>query len=326
MDSNTMAEKTLQTPQVDLSRRVITAASVGTMFEWYDFVLYGSLASILAKKFFAGVDPLTGFIFALLTFAVGFIMRPFGALVFGRIGDMVGRKKTFLITIVIMGLSTVGVGLLPDYATMGIAAPIVLVTLRTLQGLAVGGEYGGAAVYVAEHAASNRRAYSTAWISSTGTAGLLLSFGVLLAARTLTGDAFDAWGWRLPFLFSLPLLAISVWIRLSMDESPAFQKLKAEQRLSRAPLHEVFTQRINLKRLLLALALCAGMTCIYYTASLYPTFFLTQSLKVDPKQVNSVVLWVTFACLPFFMIFGWLCDRFGRKPMLMIGYIFGICA
>lgn len=326
MDTNTVAGSAPTDSQVGVNASVVLAASIGTLFEWYDFVLYGSLAPMLAKKFFAGVDPATAFIFALLTFAVGFIMRPFGALVFGRIGDMVGRKKTFAITIVVMGLSTVGVGLLPDYATLGIVAPIALVTLRSLQGLAVGGEYGGAIVYVAEHAAPGRRAYSTSWIASTGTVGLLLSFGVLLAARELTGDSFDTWGWRLPFLFSLPLLAISVWIRLSMAESPSFQKLKAEQRLSRAPVSEVFTQGVNLRRTLLSVGLCAGMTCIYYTASLYPTFFLTQMLKVDPKQVNAVVLWVTCACLPFFIIFGWATDRFGRKPMLMIAYVLGICA
>ncbi|MCW2241804.1 MFS transporter [Azospirillum canadense] len=306
--------------------RVVAAASVGTVFEWYDFALYGSLAAVLAKKFFAGVDPTTGFIFALLTFAAGFIMRPFGAVVFGRIGDMVGRKKTFLITIVIMGLSTVGVGFLPDYGTVGIAAPITLVSLRMLQGLALGGEYGGAAIYVAEHSPPGRRGLNTSWIVSTGTLGLLLSFGLILLARALTGDAFEDWGWRLPFVFSLPMLAMSVWIRRQMDESPSFQMLKAKQRLSRAPLSEALLDRANLKRIMLAFGLCAGQTCVYYAAALYPTFFLTQVLKVDPTQVNTMVVFATIAAIPFFALVGWLCDRIGRRPVLIAAYLLSLCA
>jgi MFS family permease len=323
MEAHVSADEALpaaRKPALNSTTRVIAAASVGTVFEWYDFVLYGSLAAVLAKKFFAGVDPTTGFIFALLTFAVGFIVRPFGALVFGRIGDMVGRKKTFMITIVIMGLATVGVGLLPDYATLGIAAPIILLVLRMLQGLAIGGEYGGAATYVAEHSPADRRGRNTSWIVSTGTVGLLLSFGVILWARTATGDQFENWGWRLPFLFSLPMLMVSIWIRRAMDESPSFQRLKAEQRLSKRPLSEAFTDPANVRRLLIAFGVCAGQSAVYYTAALYPTFFLTQTLKVDPTQVNTAVVLATLSALPAFLLVGWLSDRFGRKPLLIFAY------
>jgi MFS family permease len=262
-------------PVTQSTMRVIAAASIGTVFEWYDFTLYGSLATVIAKKFFAGVDPTTGFIFALLTFGVGFIMRPFGAVVFGRVGDRIGRKKTFLVTVVIVGVATVGVGCLPGYDSIGIFAPILLITLRMLQGTALGGEYGGAATYVAEHSPRNRRGLNTSWISSTGTVGLLPSFAVILLVRGLTGEHFDAWGWRIPFIFSVVLLLISVRIRLNMNESPAFALLKNENRLSSAPRSETFLEWANIKRLLVALfAICGGMTCVYYTAVLYPTFFL----------------------------------------------------
>lgn len=325
MESADITGVTAKKSRLHSASRVVAAAAVGTVFEWYDFALYGSLASVLAKKFFSGVDPITGFIFALLTFAAGFVMRPFGAVVFGRIGDMVGRKKTFMITIVIMGLSTVGVGLLPDYNIMGLAAPIILVTLRMLQGLAIGGEYGGAVIYVCEHSPPHRRAYNTSWIVSTGTAGILLSFGLILGSRSIAGDAFESWGWRLPFLFSLPMLLVSVWIRRQMDESPAFQKLKAEQRLSKSPLSEAFLDRGNLGRLGLAFGLCAGQTCVYYTAVLYPTFFLTQVLKADPTQVNTAVVLATLAAIPFFPLVGWICDRIGRKPVLIASYVLSLC-
>ncbi|WP_374992501.1 MFS transporter [Paraburkholderia sp. SARCC-3016] len=302
--------------------RLIAAASIGTVFEWYDFTLYGSLATVIASRFFAGVNPVTGFIFALLTFGVGFIMRPVGAVVFGRIGDKIGRKRTFLVTIVIMGLSTVGVGCLPDYATLGIAAPVILIGLRMLQGLALGGEYGGAATYVAEHSPQNRRGFNTSWISSTGTVGLLMSFAVVLGVRALTGEHFDDWGWRLPFILSALLLVVSVLIRMKMEESPAFQALKSAHRLSRAPLAETFLDWTNIKRLLIALfAICGGMTCVYYTAVLLPTFFLTHTLKVEPTEANIVVTLATLVCAPLFLVAGWLCDRFGRKPVLMASFL-----
>ncbi|WP_420996594.1 MFS transporter [Cupriavidus sp. 30B13] len=301
--------------------RIVSAAAIGTAFEWYDFVLYGALAGVLAKRFFAGVDPTTGFIFALLTFAVGFMMRPLGALVFGRLGDMVGRKKTFLVTVGIMGVATVGVGLLPDYATLGIAAPVLLISLRILQGFAVGGEYSGAMVYVAEHAPPSRRGLSTSWISASSTAGLLMSFGMILLARTVSGDAFEDWGWRIPFLFSLVLLAISVALRLRMDESPMFQRLKRAGQISASPVRDTFMDGRNLRRIFLAFSLCAGMTSMYYIAVLYPTFFLTQTLRLDGKTVNTIVLWVAAVGTPFFIASGWLCDRFGRKPVLLASFV-----
>lgn len=302
--------------------KVIAAASLGTVFEWYEFTLYGALAAVIALNFFSGLDPTTGFIFALLTFAVGFIMRPVGAVVFGRIGDRIGRKKTFLITIVIMGISTVAVGLLPTYESAGVLAPSLLIAMRMLQGLALGGEYGGAATYVSEHSSSRRRGLNTAWISATGTTGLLLAFGVILACRHYTGDEFNTWGWRIPFLFSLVLLGISISIRMGMAESPAFQKMKDENRLSKSPLRETFMEKANLKRLTIALfGICGGMTCAYYVAVLYPTFFMTQSLKVDPQLANTTLTFALFAGLPMFLIAGWLCDRVGRKPVLLVGFL-----
>jgi MFS family permease len=302
-------------------KKVIFASSLGTVFEWYDFYLYGSLAAIIAKQFFAGTDPNTAFIFALLAFAAGFIVRPFGALVFGRLGDMIGRKYTFLVTILIMGVSTFIVGLLPTYASIGIAAPVILITLRILQGLALGGEYGGAATYVAEHAPHGKRGAFTAWIQTTATLGLFLSLMVILGTRTAMGEAaFADWGWRIPFLLSIFLLAISVWIRLSMNESPAFAKMKAEGRTSKAPLSEAFGQWKNLKIVILALiGLTAGQAVVWYTGQFYALFFLTQTLKVDPATANLLIAAALVIGTPFFIVFGSLSDRIGRKKIIMAG-------
>ncbi|HEX7634507.1 MAG TPA: MFS transporter [Noviherbaspirillum sp.] len=302
-------------------RKVIFASSLGTVFEWYDFYLYGSLAPIIAKQFFAGTDLTTAFIFALLAFAAGFIVRPFGALVFGRLGDMIGRKYTFLMTILIMGLSTFIVGLLPSYAVIGIAAPAILISLRILQGLALGGEYGGAATYVAEHAPNGKRGAFTAWIQTTATLGLFLSLLVILGTRTAIGEApFAAWGWRIPFLVSVFLLAISVWIRLSMNESPAFAKMKAEGKTSKAPLSESFGQWKNLKIVILALiGLTAGQAVVWYTGQFYALFFLTQTLKVDGPTANLLIAASLVIGTPFFIVFGSLSDKIGRKPIIMSG-------
>ena len=302
-------------------RKVIFASSLGTVFEWYDFYLYGSLAAIIAKQFFSGTDPNTGFIFALLAFAAGFIVRPFGALVFGRLGDMIGRKFTFLVTILIMGASTFIVGILPNYATIGIAAPIILITLRILQGLALGGEYGGAATYVAEHAPDDKRGAFTSWIQTTATLGLFLSLLVILGVRSAVGEeAFSAWGWRIPFLVSVILLAVSVWIRLSMNESPAFAKMKAEGKTSKAPLTEAFGKWKNLKLVILALiGLTAGQAVVWYTGQFYALFFLTQALKVDMSTANILIALALLLGTPFFVIFGTLSDKIGRKPIIMAG-------
>ncbi len=304
-------------------RKVIFASSLGTVFEWYDFYLYGSLAAIIAKQFFAGTDPNTAFIFALLAFAAGFLVRPFGAIVFGRLGDMVGRKYTFLVTILIMGVATFIVGLLPNYASIGIAAPIILITLRILQGLALGGEYGGAATYVAEHAPDDKRGAFTAWIQTTATLGLFLSLMVILATRTAIGEeAFADWGWRIPFLVSVFLLAISVWIRLSMNESPAFQKMKDEGKVSKAPLSEAFGQWKNLKLVILALVgLTAGQAVVWYTGQFYALFFLTQTLKVDGATANILIAASLLIGTPFFIVFGALSDKIGRKKIIMAGCI-----
>ena len=302
-------------------RKVIFASSLGTVFEWYDFYLYGSLAAIIAKQFFAGTDPNTAFIFALLAFAAGFLVRPFGAIVFGRLGDMVGRKYTFLVTIVLMGVSTFIVGLLPNYASIGIAAPIILITLRILQGLALGGEYGGAATYVAEHAPDHKRGAFTAWIQTTATLGLFLSLLVILGTRTAIGEEqFAEWGWRIPFLVSVFLLGISVWIRLSMNESPAFQRMKEEGKISKAPLSEAFGQWKNLKIVLLALVgLTAGQAVVWYTGQFYALFFLTQTLKVDGPTANILIAASLLIGTPFFIVFGSWSDKIGRKKIIMAG-------
>ncbi|WP_426175264.1 MFS transporter [Massilia sp. TWR1-2-2] len=301
-------------------RKVIFASSLGTVFEWYDFYLYGALATIIGTQFFIG-DATTKFIFALLAFAAGFIVRPFGALVFGRLGDMIGRKYTFLITILLMGASTFLVGLLPSYASIGIAAPIILVTLRILQGLALGGEYGGAATYVAEHAPEGRRGYFTSWIQTTATMGLFLSLMVILGTRTAMGEEqFLAWGWRIPFLVSVLLLAVSVWIRLSMHESPAFAKMKAEGKTSKAPLTEAFLKGSNAKIVLLALiGLTMGQAVVWYTGQFYALFFLEKTLKVDGALANILIAISLFLATPFFVIFGTLSDKIGRKWIILGG-------
>ena len=302
-------------------RRVIFASSLGTVFEWYDFYLYGSLAAIISRQFFSGVNPTAAFIFALLAFAAGFAVRPFGALVFGRLGDLVGRKHTFLVTIVIMGVATFLVGLLPTYASIGIAAPVILVLLRLLQGLALGGEYGGAATYVAEHAPMGKRGAYTSWIQTTATLGLFLSLLVILGCRLLLGnDAFEAWGWRIPFLVSIVLLGISAWIRLRLDESPLFQQMKREGTQSKAPLTESFARWGNLKIVLLALfGLTAGQAVVWYTGQFYTLFFLTQTLKVEAQSANVLVAVSLLLGTPFFVVFGALSDRIGRKPIILAG-------
>ena len=306
-------------------RKVIFASSLGTVFEWYDFYLYGSLAAIIAKQFFSGLDEGSAFIFALLAFAAGFIVRPFGALVFGRLGDLIGRKYTFLVTIVIMGSATFIVGLLPSYASIGVAAPVLLISLRILQGLALGGEYGGAATYVAEHAPRDKRGAYTAWIQTTATLGLFLSLLVILVTREFTGPDFDVWGWRVPFLVSIFLLGISVWIRLSMAESPAFKKMKEENKLSKSPLAESFTEWKNLKIVILALlGLVAGQAVVWYCGMFYELFFLTQVLKVDGKTANLMVAAALLLGTPFFIVFGSWSDKVGRKPIIMAGLLLAV--
>ena len=304
-------------------KRVIFASSIGTVFEWYDFILFGSLAAIIARQFFTKADPTTGLIFALLAFSAGFIVRPFGALVFGRLGDVIGRKYTFLVTILIMGLATFAVGLLPNSDAIGVSAPIILISLRLLQGLAVGGEYGGAAVYVAEHAPHGRRGEFTAWIQTTGTLGFLLSLLVILGTRVAVGEsAFMDWGWRIPFLVSIFLLALSVWIRLSMRESPVFARMKSEGRISKAPLTEAFGTWGNLKIVLLALfGLIAGFGVVWYTTQFYALLFLTQTLKVDGATANMLVIVALLLATPFFVVFGVLSDRFGRKRIILAGIL-----
>lgn len=308
-------------PMTNEERKVIVASSLGTVFEWYDFYLYGSLAAIIGVKFFSMFDETTRNIFALLAFAAGFLVRPFGALVFGRLGDLVGRKYTFLVTIVIMGVSTFLVGILPGSETIGIAAAIILIVLRCLQGLALGGEYGGAATYVAEHAPNGRRGFYTSFIQITATAGLFLSLLVILAVRLSLGEeAFLDWGWRVPFLLSVFLLAISVYIRSQMNESPAFQKMKAEGKQSKAPLGEAFGQWKNAKIALFALfGLVAGQAVVWYTGQFYALFFLGQVLKVDSFTQNMLVAWSLLLASGGFVFFGWLSDKVGRKPIILGG-------
>jgi MFS family permease len=314
-------------PMTREERKVILASSLGTVFEWYDFYLYGALAAIIATQFFSAFDPSTRNVFALLAFAAGFLVRPFGALVFGRLGDLVGRKYTFLITIVIMGASTFCVGLLPSYEQIGWVAPVILIALRMLQGLALGGEYGGAAVYVAEHAPRNRRGFYTSWIQTTATLGLLLSLAVILTLRMsmgeagfTTGEGYPIAGWRIPFLLSIILLAISVWIRLQMQESPAFKKMKEEGTQSKAPLSEAFGQWKNAKVVIFALlGLVAGQAVVWYTGQFYALFFLQSILKVDLLTSNVLIAWSLILGTAGFIFFGSLSDRVGRKPIILGG-------
>ncbi len=300
---------------------VIAASSLGTVFEWYDFYLYGLLATIITSQFFSGVNETTGFIFALAAFAAGFAVRPFGALLFGRIGDLVGRKNTFLVTMGIMGLSTFLVGWLPSYATIGIAAPIILVLLRLLQGLALGGEYGGAATYVAEHAPNHRRGLYTSFIQTTATLGLFAALLVVIGVRTAMGEAaFADWGWRVPFIVSIVLLGVSLWIRMQLEESPVFLKMKAEGKGSKAPLTDAFAKWGNLRIVIIALVgAVAGQAVVWYTGQFYALFFLEKMLKVDGATVNILIAIALALGTPFFLIFGWLSDRIGRKPIILAG-------
>jgi MFS-type transporter involved in bile tolerance (Atg22 family) len=303
---------------------VIAASSLGTVFEWYDFYLYGLLTAIIAAQFLTGLNPTTSFIMALLVFAAGFIVRPFGALVFGRIGDLFGRRYTFIITLLVMGLSTFLVGCLPSYKTAGVAAPIMLVVLRMLQGLALGGEYGGAATYVAEHAPNNRRGFYTSWIQITATAGLAMALLIVIATRSsVTGvgeDAFKQWGWRIPYLVSGIFLAIGLWLRLKLHESPVFQKMKAEGTASKAPLSEAFGQWANVRVVLIAFfGAIAGQAVIFCTGQLYALFFLEKMLKVDGLTANILIIVALLLAAPFFLVFGWLSDRIGRKPIILLG-------
>jgi MFS family permease len=305
---------------------VIGASSLGTVFEWYDFYLYGLLASVISAQFFSGVNEITGFIFALAAFAAGFAVRPFGALVFGRLGDLVGRKHTFLITMSIMGGATFAVGLLPSYASLGVAAPVLLLALRLLQGLALGGEYGGAATYVAEHAPPGKRGFYTSWIQTTATLGLFAALLVVIGTRTYVGeDAFKAWGWRIPFLVSVILLAVSLWIRMQLDESPVFLNMKRQGTTSKAPLAEAFGRWINLKIVIIALlGAVMGQAVVWYTGQFYALFFLERMLKVDGATTNILTAIALALATPGFIFFGWLSDRIGRKPIIMTGCLLAL--
>lgn len=317
-----MTDAAAEEHTVDRSDKlVILASSVGTVIEWYDFYLYGSLAAIITAQFFSGVNETTGFIFALMAFAAGFAVRPFGAIFFGRLGDLWGRKNTFLVTMLLMGLSTFVVGLLPSYAVIGVAAPIILVLMRLVQGLALGGEYGGAATYVAEHAPPGKRGFYTSFIQITATAGLMLSLLVILGVRSAIGEeAFKDWGWRIPFLVSILLLGVSLWIRLKLAESPAFKRMKAEGKGSPTPLKDSFGKWPNLKLVLLALfGLAAGQAVVWYTGQFYALFFLEKTLKVDPALANVLIAISLALATPFFVFWGWLSDKVGRKPIILIG-------
>lgn len=308
-------------------RRVIVASSLGTMFEWYDFYLYGSLAALIGRQFFSGVNETTAFIFALLAFAAGFAVRPLGAIIFGRLGDLAGRKHTFLITIVIMGVATALVGVLPAYESIGIAAPVILIGLRLLQGLAVGGEYGGAATYVAEHAPPGQRAYYTSWIQVTAAAGMILSLIVILGCRWILGSEFEIWGWRVPFLLSIILLGISVYIRLQLEESPVFLEMRARGKLSKAPIRDSIGHWSNLKLVLLALfGAMAGQAVVGYLGLVYMNLFLTQTLKVDAAMSNLLVAGALAAAAPLYLVSGKIADRIGRKPQVMLGCLIAALA
>ena len=303
--------------------RVIAASSLGTVFEWYDFYLYGSLTAIIGAKFFTGFNQTTAFIFALLAFAAGFAVRPFGALIFGRLGDMIGRKYTFLITMTLMGVGTFFIGLLPGYGSWGIAAPIVLIALRLVQGLALGGEYGGAAIYVAEHAPANKRGYYTSWIQTTATLGLFMALLLILGIRNWMGEeSFGDWGWRIPFLLSGILLMVSIWIRLSLNESPVFQRMKDEGKTSKRPLSEAFGEWSNAKIAILALlGATAGEAVVWYGGQFYALFFLTQTIKVPAVTAQILIVVALALGTPGFVIFGWLSDKIGRKPIILAGFL-----
>jgi len=306
---------------------VITGAALGSLFEWYDFFLYGALAGEIAKRFFIGVDEGTGFVMALATFGAGFAVRPLGALVFGRIGDIVGRKNTFLATMAIMGASTFLIGLLPDYAMIGIAAPLLLVCLRMLQGLSVGGEYGGASIYVAEHSPPNRRGLDTSWLNATAPAGLVLALVLVIACRfAMSEEAFAAWGWRVPFLVSIVLLGVSMWIRLQLEESPVFARMKAEGAITKAPFAEAFGQWKNLKYVLAVFGWIAGTTSFFYAAHFYSLYFLQRTLKVDGLTANILVMTALLIAVPTYLFWGWLSDKYGRKLFLAGGTAIGALA
>ena len=311
-------------PQND--KLVIFASSLGTVFEWYDFYIYGTLGAILAGKFFAGVAPTSAFIFTLLAFAAGFAVRPFGALVFGRLGDLVGRKYTFLVTMTLMGIGTFMIGVLPTYESIGIVAPILLIVLRLVQGLALGGEYGGAATYVAEHAPNGKRGFYTSWIQTTATLGLFMALLIILGIRTAMGEAaFNDWGWRIPFLLSVVLLGVSIWIRLQLAESPAFQKMKEEGTQSKAPLTEAFGNWANAKIAILALlGATAGEAVVWYGGQFYALFFLTQTIKVPAVNAQIMIVIALALATPGFILFGWLSDKIGRKPIMMAGFLLAV--
>jgi MFS family permease len=310
-----------KTPLTGEERMVIVASSVGTVFEWYDFYLYATLAPFFATLFFPKGNQTAALLSAFAAYAAGFLVRPFGALVFGRIGDLIGRKYTFLVTIVVMGLSTFGVGLMPTYAVLGWWAPIILVSLRLLQGLALGGEYGGAATYVAEHSAPDRRGYNTSWIQTTATVGFFLCLGVIMACRAgMTKEAFATWGWRIPFLASIVLLAVSVWIRLKLHESPVFVKMKAEGKTSKAPLSDSFLKYPNNKYALLALlGATAGQGVVWYTGQFYALFFMQITLKLDYQTTYMLIGASLLLGTPFFIFFGWLSDKIGRLRIILFG-------
>jgi len=307
-------------------RMVIFASSLGTVFEWYDFYIYGTLAAILAGKFFAGVAPTAAFIFTLLAFAAGFAVRPFGALFFGRLGDLIGRKYTFLVTMTLMGFGTFLIGVLPTYATWGIAAPILLIVLRLFQGLALDGEYGGAATYVAEHAPPGKRGFYTSWIQTTATLGLFMALLLILGIRSAMGEpAFIEWGWRIPFLLSAILLGVSIWIRLRLAESPLFAKMKAEGTQSKAPLTEAFGTWSNAKIAILALlGATAGEAVVWYGGQFYALFFLTQTIKVPAIQAQIMIAVALLLATPGFILFGWWSDKIGRKPIMMAGFLLAV--